>query len=1042
MTKVKIIAEIANAHQGKPELALELAKASIQSGADAIKFQIYFAQEFLTKSHARYDHFKKQAFSHEDWNHIFTELKDEKVEIYADVFGLEALDLAIRHDLDGIKIHSSDLNNTQVLNGLASQSKKVFLSTGGSTVLEIEYALNVLEASSTIPEIVLLHGFQAYPTKVEDSVISRIIKLRSLFPSKKIKLGYMDHISGDDKFATILPLMCLPYGVDYIEKHVTLDRAAKGVDYYSSYEPSELKQFILDLRLAETSIGENPLSFSESEKTYRNGVKKSWVVNSEMMKGSVIKPSDIVMKRTPDFFAPPLYEEIIGSKLNANLKIEEAISNSHFKHKVLAIVVARSDSSRLSNKASKLINEEATLTHLFERLKLSQEKGFIDTIAFCTTTESSDDKLISLAKDFDMKVYRGPVEDVLARMMIAIDDNSDHDLTLRVTGDDILIDPEYLDYTVQWHLDKNAHYTDAKCLPSGTEVEVFNSSTLKLIHELSKDTSGSEYLTNYIKDNADQFETASIEVKERHQKNYRLTLDTSYDFEVIKSLLEYLSSIDKKYTYNMDDIVDYFEANPDVLKINTSIKQKAAPISVNTEINWKYFTKRPKVSVYITNYNYGKYLKQAIDSVLNQKFRDFEVLVIDDGSVDNSKEVLSLYANHPKVTIVYQKNKGLNVTNNIAIKLSKGDYIVRLDADDYLNDNALLLMADKLNRDPDLALVFPDYYLVDEEGELMSEEKRHDFNSVTMMDQPAHGACTMIRKDILIELGGYSEEFSRQDGYELWIKIIKDKKVANIDLPLFYYRQHGKSLTNDKSKLLSTRHKIVEKHSQEFDVSSKKHLIILPIRDASSEPLALREFADSTLLDICISRILDCSLDMSIVVSTPNSKILQYVDEKYKDKGVITDLRSKELSLPNVPIIDTIDSLLEKYDFDQCETMSVINYEYPLRGGFYIEKAINTMYLFEADAVLSVQKENANFYMHKGAGLDPINNNSELRLEREFIYKEVGGIHSVKSDSYAKNRQLIPERTTHILLDDHASKMVKSKSDFEFLEYVYKKEIS
>jgi len=256
MSKIKVIAEIANAHQGVPKLALKLAEESAKVGADAVKFQIYFADEFLTTAHPKYEHFKKQSFSKITWNQILQETKKFGIEIYADIFGLEAFEVAKSNGIDGYKIHSSDLNNTKLLERLALQDKKVFLATGGSTVLEIKYALNKLLKYERIAEITLLHGFQAYPTKVEDSVLSRLSKLKELFGSKVVKIGYSDHVSGDDKFATILPLMTLAFGVEYIEKHVTLDRNAKGVDYYSSYEPQELNEFIKDLRLAESAIGE------------------------------------------------------------------------------------------------------------------------------------------------------------------------------------------------------------------------------------------------------------------------------------------------------------------------------------------------------------------------------------------------------------------------------------------------------------------------------------------------------------------------------------------------------------------------------------------------------------------------------------------------------------------------------------------------------------------------------------------------------------------------------------------------------------------
>ena len=120
-----------------------------------------------------------------------------------------------------------------------------------------------------------------------------------------------------------------------------------------------------------------------------------------------------------------------------------------------------------------------------------------------------------------------------------------------------------------------------------------------------------------------------------------------------------------------------------------------------------------KVTVYITNHNYGRYIKQAIDSVLEQNFHDYELLIIDDGSTDNSRRIIEKYRDLSCVKIIYQTRKGLNTTNNIAIRAANGEYMMRLDADDYLEPNALHVMSNYLDSYPESAMVFPDYYIID-----------------------------------------------------------------------------------------------------------------------------------------------------------------------------------------------------------------------------------------------------------------------------------------------------------------------------------------
>ena len=165
----------------------------------------------------------------------------------------------------------------------------------------------------------------------------------------------------------------------------------------------------------------------------------------------------------------------------------------------------------------------------------------------------------------------------------------------------------------------------------------------------------------------------------------------------------------------------------------------------------------PLVSVYIVNHNYGEYLETAIESVLSQTLKNFEIIFIDNGSSDDSKERVKKYFENKKIKFIFQKNLGLNAANNVALKFSKGKYLIRLDADDYFDKNALEILSSKLERDKNIGLVFPDYYTVDKEGEIIDMIRRHDFSEVTLLDQPAHGACSMLRREILLALDGYDE---------------------------------------------------------------------------------------------------------------------------------------------------------------------------------------------------------------------------------------------------------------------------------------------
>ena len=578
---VQLIAEIANAHQGNPEIAIEIAQKAIDSGADAIKFQMYTADDLLVSSHERYQHFKNQSFSKKDWQNIFSAINTSKTKVYLDIFGFESFSISKDFDIHGYKLHFSDLNNEPLLKLLAKTGKDILIGSGGATLSEIGRAIKIIESIGK-NKITLLHGFQAYPTKIEDTNLERLKYFKNCF-GNKVKLGLSDHIEGDNILSKVIPIMALGYGINIIEKHVTLNRADKGVDYYSSLEMSDFSEFVSLLRESEKAIGcaEN---YSEDELNYRKTVKKKWLCNKDLKKGDILSEQDLVMKRDDSEIKSLSLKEIINKKININIKKDTLLKKSFFESKVLAIVVARSSSSRLPGKATMNIVDEPSIVHLFKRLQISLDRGIIDKIAFCTTEEKEDDELVELIKHFDVDIYRGENENVLKRMSLAFNSHLDSDIILRITGDDLLIDPEYLEKGICYHKENNLDYTDCKLLPSGTEVEVINSNVLRKILNNAEDLQGTEYLTNYIVENNLIFSIGSLKVPKKHCKNYRLTLDTEKDFEVISALLNWCSNKGKKYNYNLDDIVEFFTFFPEYEKMNKSVKQKSIPKKFSTKL--------------------------------------------------------------------------------------------------------------------------------------------------------------------------------------------------------------------------------------------------------------------------------------------------------------------------------------------------------------------------------------------------------------------------------------------------------------------------
>lgn len=449
----------------------------------------------------------------------------------------------------------------------------------------------------------------------------------------------------------------------------------------------------------------------------------------------------------------------------------------------------------------------------------------------------------------------------------------------------------------------------------------------------------------------------------------------------------------------------------------------------------------PLVTVYITNHNYEKFIRQAIESVLCQTMDDYELIIIDDGSSDNSRAIIEEYKTHPKILTVFQQNKGLNVTNNIALRLARGKYIMRLDADDYLDENALTILSGALEREPEVGLVFPDYYMIDTDGSITEIVCRHNFDDVELMDMPAHGACTMLRKECLEGLGGYDESFKCQDGYDLWIRFIGKYEVRNINLPLFYYRQHPKSLTKNECRILGTRGEIIDKWTAKN--GDKMEVVgIVPVRGKVANPnsTAMKPLAGKPLLEWTLDAAIKCKKLSKVILTSPDKEIIAHAHSRYGDQIMILE-RDLEFAEINTHIADTALHAIDEYSKNNPspDAVAMLYIEAPFRMPEQIDTSIDVMGMFETDCVLGVRPESNTFYQHHGAGMEPVRKSASLRLEREDLYRDAGRMQLVTIDYLRKKRRTVGGLTGHVILDQRAAFNVTTEWEWEMAEYLGEK---
>lgn len=439
------------------------------------------------------------------------------------------------------------------------------------------------------------------------------------------------------------------------------------------------------------------------------------------------------------------------------------------------------------------------------------------------------------------------------------------------------------------------------------------------------------------------------------------------------------------------------------------------------------------MTVYIPSHNYGRYIARAVDSVLRQTMTRWELIIINDGSTDDTVEVLKRYEGLPKVRIMHQVKKGLNVSNNIALRLANAPYIMRLDADDYLDESALLVMSHVLDKKKEYGLVYPDYWLVDDEGEVLEVVRRKKIGKeAKLLDLPAHGACTMIRRECLLELGGYSEIFTCQDGYDLWLRFLKTFKPYNVNVPLFYYTQHEGSLTKNQRAILDTRAAInrhfIRRHKKG---RIPKVLAIIPVakRSPGMPDHAFADLAGKPLLWHTLSQAVGTRMLKRIVLTSNDPAVLRYA-RRFSRRRVETLPRPDKLASYDARIQRTISFVLEqqrKRGFVPDAVM-LLYINSPLRRGVHIEMAIDTMAIFDVDSVVSVIEELAYCYHHGSDGLSPIRKFRDIQIEKKSIYKENGAILLVRTAALDP-RNVVGGRIGHIMMLPEESVRIKTHYD-------------
>lgn len=216
----------------------------------------------------------------------------------------------------------------------------------------------------------------------------------------------------------------------------------------------------------------------------------------------------------------------------------------------------------------------------------------------------------------------------------------------------------------------------------------------------------------------------------------------------------------------------------------------------------------PKISVIVAAYNQDRFVGRCLRSLLNQAIpsHKYEIIVVNDGSTDRTAYALELF--HDAVrAISHENNRGLPAALNTGIRAARGDYVVRVDCDDFVNVNFINFLSFFLDSNDYADAVACDYLLLDDLENVLER--------VNCAERPI-GCGIMFRKSQLLQIGLYDEDFRIHEERDLRIRFQKQYTIHRLELPLYRYRRHQANMTNNVADVESFHAQLIRKHGEQF----------------------------------------------------------------------------------------------------------------------------------------------------------------------------------------------------------------------------------
>lgn len=329
---VFIIAEAGVNHNGDLNLAYKMVDKAKEAGVDCIKFQTFKTEKIISKNtemadyqkentsnnESQYDMVKKLELSYEDFRKIKNYCEQKEIIFLSTPDEKESLDFLVDElKVSTIKVGSGEVTNYLYLKEIAKKNKEIILSTGMSTLGEVEKALEIIREYNN-KKVILLHCTTNYPCPMEEVNLKAMLTLKEAF---KTEIGYSDHTLG-----TEVAIAAVAMGAKVIEKHFTLDKNMEGPDHKASLDPKELKIMVEQIRNIEKALGDGIKKPNKSEEKIKKVVRRRILISKELKKGHMLTEDDLILKRSNSGIEADFIDLVLNKKLKIDMKKDSSLT--------------------------------------------------------------------------------------------------------------------------------------------------------------------------------------------------------------------------------------------------------------------------------------------------------------------------------------------------------------------------------------------------------------------------------------------------------------------------------------------------------------------------------------------------------------------------------------------------------------------------------------------------------------------------------------------------------------------------------------------